>query len=534
MTDFHDKHAQWLIGEVQNGRMSRREFIGRTGALGMALTVSTSLFNQAHAATPNKGGHMRLAMGHGATSDTLDPAKIENGLQWVATFGVANTLTELDAGGNLVPSLATEWEASPDAKVWTFKLRKGVEFHNGKTMTSEDVIASINFHRGEDTKSVGKPIMAAVKSIKADGPNTVVIELTGGNADFPSAFNAATFTIYPAKDNTIDWQAGGSGGYKLKKEDPGVRYDFERFANYWKEGRAHADTIELLTIADSTARNNALITGSVDAIDQVDLKTIPLMKRKPGITVEEGAGPLHYTFPMQTKVAPFDNPDVRKALKFAVNREELVEKILVGHGVIGNDHPLGPTYPYYAPADDIGQTAYDPDKAKHHMKKSGLGDITIDLSAADAAFAGALDAAQLIQASAAKAGININVVREANDGYWSKVWLKKPWCACYWGGYPTADAMFTTGYAKGASWNDTQWDDPRFNELLVAARAELDTTKRGEMYREMQIILRDDGGVIVPMFANAVTAKNDKIAHGDVSWFKAFDGRRILERWWMV
>ena len=94
--------------------------------------------------------------------------------------------------------------------------------------------------------------------------------------------------------------------------------------------------------------------------------------------------------------------------------------------------------------------------------------------------------------------------------------------------------MLTTGYATGAAWNDTQWENPKFDELLVAARAELDTALRSEMYRDMQIMLRDEGGVVAPMFATAVIAKNDKIAHGDQSWVRAFDGRRILERWWMV
>ncbi len=529
---MQDKHTQWLIGEVKKGRMSRREFIGRTGALGIALATGTSILDQALAMTPKKGGHMRLAMGHGSTSDTLDPAKVENGLQWVAAYGVANTLVDLAPDGNLTPSLATEWGASDDAKIWTFKLRKGVEFHNGKTMTADDVIASINYHRGEETKSVGKPIMAPVTNIKKDGNDAIVIELSGGNADFPFNFNEATFGIYPAKDNGIDWQAGGSGGYKVKKYDPGVRVDFERNPNYWKEGRAHADTIELLTIADTAARNSAMLTGAVDAIDQVDLKTIHLMAKKSGITVEEGAGPLHYVFPMQMKVPPFDNLHLRKALKFALDREELVKKILFGHGVVGNDHPIGPSYRYHAA--DIEQTAYDADKAKFHMEKSGLGDITIELRAADAAFAGALDAAQLYQASAAKAGIKLKVVREPNDGYWSNVWNKKPWVASYWGGYTTEDTMFSTGYATGAAWNDTQWENPKFMELLVAARGELNVEKRKAMYRDMQILLRDEGGVVTPMFANAVTAKNDKIAHGEQSWVRAFDGRRIMERWWMV
>lgn len=527
-----EQHAKWLIGEVERGRMSRREFLGRTSALGIALSAGAGLFQKAQASSPKKGGHMRLAMGHGATTDTLDPATLTNGLQWVVAYGVANTLTELDAQGNLVASLATEWSSSPDAKIWTFKLREGVEFHNGKTLTAEDVIASLNYHRGEESTSVGKPVLEPVTEIKADGPNAIVITLSAGNADFPFNFNEATFGIYPAKDGSIDWKAGGSGPYVLKSEQPGRLYQFERNPNYWKDGAAHADTIALQSITDPAARQNALITGEVDCIDRVELKTLALMSRKPGVVIEEGAGPLHYTFPMLTKVPPFDNVELRKALKFAINRQEIVEKILFGHGVVGNDNPIGPSYRYHAA--DIEQNSYDPDKARHHMEKSGLGDITIDLSASDAAYSGALDAAVLFQASAKAAGININVIREPNDGYWSDVWMKKPWCASYWGGYSTEDTMFSTGFAPGAAWNDTQWDHPRFNELLVQARAELDEGLRSEMYREMQVILRDEGGNIVPMFANEVHARNENIAHGDLSWVRGFDGRRILERWWMV
>jgi peptide/nickel transport system substrate-binding protein len=210
-----------------------------------------------------------------------------------------------------------------------------------------------------------------------------------------------------------------------------------------------------------------------------------------------------------------------------------LQKILRGRGSVGNDNPIGPSYRYYAA--DLEQNSYDPDKARFHLKEAGLSELTVDLSSADAAYAGAVDAAVLYKEHAAKAGITINVVREANDGYWSNVWMKKPWVASYWGGYSTEDTMFSTGYSPGAAWNDTQFNNEAFNKLLVQARAELDEAKRREMYREMQRILRDEGGVIVPMFANAVTARTDAINHGEhVSAVRAFDGRRIIERWWVT
>lgn len=530
--ETNNNQVSWLLGQVKKGHMSRREFLARTVALGMASSISASLFSSASAATPKSGGHMRLAMGHGGASDTLDPGTIANGIQWTASYGVANTLTEVDASGSVIGSLAKEWSASPDAATWTFKLRKGIEFHNGKTMTADDVIASINYHRGENSKSISKPLVESVSDIRSDGPDTVVFSLNSGNADFPFTFNEAVFGIYPSKDGAIDWKAGGSGPYILKEEEPGQFYNFERNPNYWKSGAAHVDSIELLSIVDSSARTNALITGEVDCIDRVELKTLSLLEKVDGLVVEEGAGPLHYSFPMMSKVPPFDNSDMRKAMKYGINRQEILDKILFGHGVIGNDHPISPSYRYHAA--DIDQIAYDPDKAKHYWQKSGLGSTPINLSAADAAFGGAVDAAVLFQASAKAAGIDIKVVREPNDGYWSNTWMKKPWSASYWGGYTTEDAMFSIAFAAEAPWNESQWSNPRFEELLRASRAELNHDLRAEMYREMQILLRDEGGSIIPMFANSVHARNQKIAHGDLSWVRGFDGRRILERWWMT
>ena len=135
--------------------------------------------------------------------------------------------------------------------------------------------------------------------------------------------------------------------------------------------------------------------------------------------------------------------------------------------------------------------------------------LTVPLSVADAAFEGAGDAGALFQASAAKAGIEIDLTREPNDGYWSNVWMKKPFCACYWSGRPTSDWMFSTAYAEGVPWNDTFWSHDRFNELLKTARSELDQDNRREMYAEMQEICSNDGGTITPMFAQYVFATSD-------------------------
>lgn len=518
-----------------DGTISRRAFMGRAAALGLTTTLVSGLAGRAaKAETPKKGGTLNLAMGHGDTSDTIDPAALLSGYQWALGYAYRNTLTQVAAGGKLDPCLAESWDSSDDATAWYFNLRQGVEFHDGKPLTTDDIIASINHHRTEDTKSFIKPIAAEIEDVTADGPTKVVCKLKSGNVDFPYMLASAGFLICPAKDDgTIDWESGnGTGGYVLKNYEPGVSSYLVRNPNYWRDDRAHVDDVNFLTIHDSAARTNALLTGEIDVIDQVDLKTIARLEKQSGIQVEETSGPRHYLFAMRVGMPPFDNNDVRLALKYAMDREELLQKILQGHGRIGNDQPIGVSYAFYDP--NLEQITYDPEKAKFHLKQAGLASLDVQLSAADAAFTGAVDTAVLYREQAAKAGINIEVVREPNDGYWSNVNGKKPFSASYWGGYTTESEMFATGYTPGAAWNETNFDNPAFTKLLNEAKAELDTAKRAEMLSELQRILRDEGGVIVPFFANDILARSDRVAHGELAADRGFDGRHIIERWWVA
>jgi peptide/nickel transport system substrate-binding protein len=235
---------------------------------------------------------------------------------------------------------------------------------------------------------------------------------------------------------------------------------------------------------------------------------------------------------MLTNVAPFDNNNVRLALKHAVDREALLKTILFGHGTVGNDHPITPAYPFFAA--DIEQRTYDPDKAKFYLKQAGLTSLAVNLSAANAAFTGAVDASLLYKSQAAKAGIDINVVQEPDDGYWTNIWQKKPWCTAYWFGTPTPDDILTQAYSAGASWNDSAWNNEKFNKILVAARSELDNGKRAEMYRDLQLLVRDEGGVVIPLFANDVFATNDRVRHGKLANNYEVDGRMFFDRWWFA
>lgn len=519
---------------LTQGKITRRDFLARLSALGISATLSPALLaTSVNAATPQKGGRLRLGVAGGSTTDSLDPGKITDAMAQSINWQVRNCLVEVDLKGHLIPELAESWEPITGSAKWMFKLRQDVEFHNGKALEAEDVIFSINHHRGKDSKSAAKGIVDPIQDIEADGKHTVVFTLKEGNADFPFIMSDYHLTIVPAGTRGADWEKGiGTGGYALVSHEPGYNALTKRNPNYWKQGRAHFDEVETIGIADVTARATALNTGQIDAMNRFELKTIHLLKRVTGLQIINVTGYRHFSIPMLTDREPFNDNDVRLALKYAIDREHVLQQILRGYGSIGNDHPIAPNQKYYA--SELPQRKYDPDKAKFHMKKAGMLDYTFQLHGADAAFGGAVDAAVLFKEHAAKAGIKIEVVREPNDGYWENVWMKKPWVMCYWSGRATADWMFSTAYTEDANWNDTHWKHPKFNQLIKAARAELDQNKRREMYVECQQIVSDEGATPVPAFAMQLSAASKKMGFENPAANWEFDGFRLAERWWFA
>ncbi len=530
------REVEYYANQLTAGKISRREFIGRATAFGLTAVAATTLANQAaKAATPKKGGRFRMGLTGAGSGDSMDPAKILDSYMINVSFGqLRNCLTEIDSKNQLVGELAESWEASDDASEWTFQIRKDVEFHNGKTLDSTDVMASINHHLGEKSDSAAKGIIQDIQEITTDGSNVVKFKLGSGSADFPYLLSDYHLSICPANsDGTIDWQSGiGTGGFSLVSYEPGQRTITKRNPNYWKEGAAHFDEVETLFIADVVARTNALQTSEIDCMSNVDLKTVDLMKRVKTVKVFATTGNQHITLPMFTNTAPFDNNDVRLALKYALDREEWLEKILRGYGELANDSPIGPANQYRATEEELPQRQYDPDKAKFHLKKAGYDSINIDISMANTAFEGAIDAGVLYAEHARSAGINLNVIREADDGYWSNVWMKKPWIGSYWGGRPTEDWMFSQVYRAGADWNETFWEHERFNKLLLDGKAELDSAKRREIYVEMQRIVHNEGGAMIPLFMAYTQAVTDKVAlPGDIASNWGLDGEKAAERW---
>ena len=489
------------------GRITRREFMGRAAALGMtAAAANTLLAGAVRAAGPQKGGTIKVGVEGGSSSDSLDPALSTNTTMGTVTRLWGEPLVELANDGGLDGRVAESWEGSADASVWTFKIRKGITFSNGKEVTAEDVMATMDRHSGEDTKSGALGVMRGIKAMRAEGSDFIV-ELSEPNADLPYLMTDYHLMIQPNGGKDDPSAMIGTGPYVVKTADPGVRYVAEKNPNHWDDSQGHADTVEVLVINDDTARVAALQSGQVHMISRVPPRTAGLISRAPNINVHSKSGPGHYVFIMHCDTEPFANNDVRLALKYGINRQEMVDKILFGYGSVGNDIPVNASYPLFT---EIEQREYDPDKAAHHMKKSGY-DGPILLRTSDNSFPGAPDASALFQQSCAAAGIKMDIKREPNDGYWSEVWNKQPFCTSYWSGRPVQDQMYSTAYLSSADWNDTRFKNEKFDQLLVAARAELDEAKRKQMYADMGTIVHNEGGLICPMFNDFIAGVNDKI-----------------------
>ena len=508
--------------------------IGRRGFLaGTAAVLGLNGLPLPARAQPQRGGTFIMSVNQGGASDTLNPADASGSQQIVLGWAVRNNLTEIGKDNALQPELAESW-SSDDAQTWVFNLRRGVTFHNGKSFGPDDVIASLNLHRGESTTSGGAPLIAAITDIVAEGDAAVRITLDAPNADFPFILSDYHFQMCPANaDGTADVSGVGTGGYVLQDFNPGVRTVLSRNPEYWKEGAAHFDAVEVLLITDPGAATTALVTGEVHAVQQLDRQTISMLRRDPALAVESVPGGWHPTIAVQSGAAPFDDRDVRLAMKYAINRQEMVDRILRGEGVVANDQPIAPTMPYHDAS--IEQRPYDPDRAAFHLREAGLDRLQIQISGADSLFAGAVDMLVLYREQAMPSGIEIEVVREPAEGYWSDVWMRKPAFVGSWGARPVPDMIFSTAYAVGAPWNESQFENERFMTLLVEARSELDEARRGELYGEMQRLVSDEGGSVIPFFRNLVFGRRTEIGREEQiasNW--DLDGFKAIERWWMA
>ena len=493
----------------RDGRVNRREFLAAMGALGLSATAAGGFLASAGAlaATPKKGGLARAASNLHGPDDQMDPIVFTSGIDYTRGRATYNNLVQMLDGMALHPELAEEWTPNSNATEYTFKIRKGVEFHDGSSLTADDVIWSMNRHLGEDSPSVIKAFFSNVKEWKKVDSHTVKAILSSPDSDLPAKLSEKQAKI--VKKDTEDFKKGiGTGPYLLDSFEAGVRSTHTRNPNYWRDG-ANFDTLEITAITDPIARVNALIAGDMDLIYTVDAKGVRLIEQSDGVHINSTPSGLYGGICCLKNTAPGESDDFVKGMQFIQDRERIVRSILKGHGTVGNDHPIGPAYGADHCA-ELPQREFDPDKAKFHLDKSGT--TSAELFVAPV-ISGIEEVCLLMQANLKKIGFDLKIKKVPTDGYWGAVWMKEPLNVVTWNMRPTANAMLSIQFAPGAAWNDTFWNNERFGELLKLQLAETDTEKRHEMLCEMQGLVHNGSGMVIPAHVNILDGISDKI-HG--------------------
>jgi peptide/nickel transport system substrate-binding protein len=505
-------HAGIRLEELTRRGASRRDVLRAMAAGGLMSLTGAGLLATSSAAfaqqqgKPKQGGKIRVATQSSSAADTLDPAKGALGTDYVRANMFYNGLTELDSHLGAKMALAESLETK-DATVWVVKLRSGVQFHDGKSLATNDVIYSLMRHKDPAIGSKAKTLADQIKEAKATGPNEVTITLEGANADLPVILATSHFLII--KDGTTDFKtAVGTGPFKLKEFSPGVRTVGVRNEKYWKPGMPHLDEVELIGIGDESARVNALLSGDVQLINAVSPRSTDRIKGTPGFSVLETKTGAYTDLIMRDEGGITGTTDFRRGMMHLMDREQIRRAVFRGYGAIGNDQPIDPTNKYYMAG--LPQRAFDTDKAKFYFQKAKLGSAPVQLYASPAA-EGSVEMAMLLQQVAPQAGLNLQVVRVPADGYWSNHWMKHPLGYGNINARPSADVLFTQFFKSDAPWNEANWKNPKFDQMLVAARGEPDDAKRKKIYGDMQQVVHEDGGIGIPLFQSSLDAHTSKL-----------------------
>lgn len=454
---------------------------------------------------PVRGGRVRLGIVDNDPAGDLDVHKPSGTGSVIRGFALFSKLWEWSE--DMLPRLALAEEAEPnaDASAWTIRLRKGLEFHNGKTITADDVVFSVA--RLTDP-ALASPYAALVSPIdrtrieKLD-ERTVRIHAKPGLGFVPLPdtwvnFGGIVPTDYHPITNPV-----GAGPYKLKEYRPGERSLFTRFPNYWKSGLPYADELEIIDFKDQTARLAALEAGQIDLANAIapELKSLIARSGQAELVVSVTYG--FQAFNLNLNVAPFDDERVRRAFRLLADRKELVTRVLNGEGRIANDlySPQDPTFNH-----DIAQRAHDIKEAQSLLKSAGQANLSVELVAAPVGTSSALVFAE----QAKRAGLNVRV--------------KKVDLATY-NGPDKRNFALSTGSALGQSFlctglnhdapvavaNRTNFKDPRFGEVFLAALKNRDPEQRKPLVHEAQRIQHERGGLLIWGFVNALDAVSPRV-----------------------
>ena len=445
-----------------------------------------------------------LGWGGSENADPIHPNRF-----WQVTEKTMNRLVRPSAAGEPTPDLAVSWSANDSATEWTFLLRKGIKFHDGSDFDADDVVDLLNRIKDPKLDSPVAPVLAVMESIEAVDPATVKISLSAPHADFPLLLMDYRIRMTPSGSGDTIGQTGiGTGPFILETLDPEGTTILVANPDYW-EGAPDIETIKIISIPDSQARVQALLSGQIDMLRHISAQEKVLFENNPKFNLQQvSTGDWLSAIVFRTDTEPFTDVRVRKALRIAADRQAMINLVLgPGGGVVTCDHPVWTGDQYRASIDCPQQI----DEAKRLLTAAGYPDgIEIDVITSDLRSMW-VDMVQVYQQQVAQAGIKINLVKAPSDGYWSDVWMQKPAVSTSWGQRP-ADQVFNEAYRGGASWNESFWNNPVFDKKLDQARQELDLKKRTALYHDLQNMLYEEGGTFIPFHVNQVVVLNSRVS----------------------
>jgi peptide/nickel transport system substrate-binding protein len=405
---------------------------------------------------------------------------------------------------------------------WTVRLKQGLTFHNGKTVTADDVIFSIRRIVDPKNPKVGAASLNYVdaKAMRKLDSRTVRIPLKFANAGFPDDlgqyFNTILPTDYDAKKPV------GTGPFKFQSFTPGQRSVFVKNENYWETGKPKLDQLVIIDFPDDTARVNALLSGQVDAISNLPASQIASVRGNPNLRVLISETGAWQPFTMRIDASPFDDNRVRQAFRLIVDRDQMVQQVLSGQGRPANDlyAPYDPVY-----AKDLPQRKQDLEQAKSLLKQAGRENLSVELVTAPV-FQGVVEAAQVFAEQAKGAGVTVKVRKVDTGTFYGDNYLKWPFAQDYW-----ATRLYLTQVAQGdlpdSPFNETHWGKGKFEQLIQQGRAELDEAKRADILHQAQQMQYEQGGYIIPYFSNIIDAYSAKVG----GFTEAKSGFNLGQNW---
>ncbi len=506
-----------------DGGLSRRELLvgastlvlagGLAACGGSGSSSSAASGGTTPAGTPKPGGNFRLGVTGGGAKDLIDGQTIITKPDQARLAASWETLLTYDENYKLgTDGLAAEvTQDKPDQ--WTIKLKSGITFNNGKTLSADDVIYSLQRILSSKEGLFGAAGLASIdpKTIQKMDNLTVRLPLKQADSTIGDQLGQYYNGIVPVGyDRTGPLKWVGTGPYVTQSFSPGQQSVHTKNKNYWRKGEPYFDQVTVIDFADSTAQTNALLGGQVDAITDIPFAQVGVAKSNGGlaILVSQGGGWLPLC--MAVDMAPFTDNRVRQAMRLIVDRKAMLEQVLSGYGRVAND-----LYSPFDPCFDTSLAQREPDieQAKSLLKQAGMSNLTVDLHTTNGA-AGMVDSATIFASQAKAAGVTVNVHNDPN--YYGSQYLKLAFSVDFWGTRNYLPQV-ANGSLPTAPYNETHWPPKsgpgsNFISLYKQALAEVDPTKRCDVIHEMQSLEYNYGGYIIPFFNNLVDAYSSKVA----------------------